>query len=285
MDGSISNRQSSSARPPSTSAHLPAKQVVHPNGNGNNWETKITSTSTSRSEDNTYTHTQQTTTTFPIQRPATPPSPPITFSELPLPPSKSPVNLHPPGQTVADLLNSIGGGFSFPTPGPPPPPVPAHPLLSPSTNPPQPVYTPAPLPTVPNHPLLSPQPPPAPSHPLLPPTNNIPPQAMRNPPPPPPQANGPAPNVPHQQRPRERPPHLDNTATPVPVPQAAYGQTSSVPPGVGQLHNAILDTLPTTYQPVGPDHRGAFQRDLIDMLQRDPIFVDQLFQAYLARRS
>lgn len=102
---------------------------------------------------------------------------------------------------------------------------------------------------------------------------------MRTPPPPPPQVQaGPAPNAPLAQRPRDRPPHLD--APPIPS-----GHPAPAHPGISQIQGAILNTLPATYTPAGPDHRGAFQRDLIDMLQRDPVFVDQLFQAYLSRRS
>jgi hypothetical protein len=51
------------------------------------------------------------------------------------------------------------------------------------------------------------------------------------------------------------------------------------------IQGAIVDHLPAGYQPSGPDPRIAFQRDLIDMLQRDPAFVDQLFRAFQASRS
>jgi hypothetical protein len=256
----------------STTSPLPAQHIGYTNNNG--WETKATSSTSSRPDENTHVHTTtQTTTTYSPHRPPTPPSPPITFSEIPVSPSKSPVNLHPPGQTVADLLNSIGGGFSFPNSGPPPS-IPTHPLLAPSNNPPPQTRAP---PTLPPHPLLPPVPPPVPAHPLLS-NHNSPSQAMRTPPPPPQVQAGPAPNTNPGQRPRERPPHLD-------APPAVRGQNSAIPPGISQINGVILDTLPTTYRPTGPDPRAAFQRDLIDMIQRDPIFVDQLFQAYLARRS
>jgi hypothetical protein len=100
---------------------------------------------------------------------------------------------------------------------------------------------------------------------------------MRSPPPPPPQA----PAVPLAQKPRDRPPHLDQ-------PPAPYPQVPSPGPDprtLAYMQEALLDTLPTNYHPTGPDPRAMFQRDLMEILQRNPVFVDQLFQAYLVRRG
>lgn len=202
-------------------------------------------------------------------RPATPPTPPITFSKLgnPVPPSLSPEPSHPPGQTVEDLLSSLLGGGGVP--GLPP----KAPLMT---------APPAPQP---------PQRPPSASHQHLPqsfqqPPGPVPPQQHSMPPAPhaapppvssarlqqfgmPPVPHTAPPPVPSAQRPRDRPPHLD---APAQDPRA-------------RMQEAILDSLPSGYQPTGSDPRLAFQRDLIDMLHRDPVFLDQLFRSFQARRS
>jgi hypothetical protein len=197
-------------------------------------------------------------------KPDTPPTPPITFSKLETPasPARSPEPSHPPGQTVEDLLSSLlgGSGSSHPPTGPPP--MPSGP--TPPFTQPQPQLQ---RPTSVTHQMRPiqalPTPPQQPMPPILVQQFGIQPPIQAPPSP-----------ISSAQRPRDRPPHLDG-----PAPQDVRSH----------LQEAILSSLPSGYrpagQPLGPDPRLAFQRDLVDMIQRDPVFVDQIFRSFQARRG
>lgn len=121
-----------------------------------------------------------------------------------------------------------------------------------------------------------------------------PPQALRTPPPPPVHQQQPI-TVPATtsspgpaQRLHQQPPHLDpQRLQQGPAHPAHELNGNSLLDHRGPVADSIIASLPVNFpvRPEGPEGRLAFKLDLLDLIQRDPGFVDHLYNAYRVRRS